>query len=124
VAEVKAGEIKHAMRFTMASTQQAYIHPATHAAGKADPSLPPMGLRLRLKASFDMSAFTGPTKVIFVAMQRYGVILADNGSDWYVSGDSDDDWTPMMGQLVNDFDKVYGSDFESVLTGPISTAGL
>jgi hypothetical protein len=125
VSEVMAGEVKHAMRFTMARTQQAYIHPASHAAGKVDATLPPMGLRLRLKASFDVSPFTGATKVILVALQRYGIILADNGSDWYVSGDSDDAWKPMMDQLVGDFDKVLGSDFEAVDTGqPISTAGL
>ena len=124
VAEVQAGEVRHAIRFTMSSTQQAYIHPATHAAGKADASLPPMGLRLRLKASFDVTPFTGATKVILVALQQYGIILADNGSDWYLSGDSDDAWSPLMDQLVGDFDKVHGSDFEAVETGPISTAGL
>jgi hypothetical protein len=124
VSEVQAGAVKHALRFTMNSTQQGYIHPATHAAGKADTTLPPMGLRLRLKASFDTSTFTGPTLVILTAMKQYGLILADNGSDWYISGDSDDAWTPMMDQLVSDFGKVLGSDFEAVETGAISTAGL
>ena len=124
VSEVNAGAVKHAMRFTMNSTQQGYIHPATHAAGKSDATLPPMGLRLRLKASFDTSPFTGPTLVILTAMKQYGLILADNGSDWYVSGDSDDGWTALMDQLVGAFDKVLGSDFEAVDTGPISTAGL
>ena len=124
VSEVQAGAVTHAMRFTMNSTQQAYIHPATHAAGKADATLPPMGLRLRLKASFDTSAFSGPTLVTLTAMKQYGLILADNGSDWYVSGDSDDAWTPMMDQLVSDFGKVTGGDFEAVETGPLSTAGL
>ena len=124
VSEVQAGVVAHAMRFTMNSTQQAYIHPATHAAGTADASLPPMGLRLRLKASFDTSPFTGPSLVILTAMKQYGLILADNGSDWYVSGDSDDAWAPLMDSLVSDFDKVLGSDFEAVDTGAISTAGL
>jgi hypothetical protein len=124
VSEVQAGAVNHAIRFTMASTQQAYIHPATHAAGKADATLPPMGLRLRLKATFDTAPFTGPTKVILVALQRYGVILADNGSNWYLSGDSDDAWSPLMDALVSDFGKVHGSDFEAVESGPISTAGL
>jgi len=124
VSEVQAGSINHAIRFTMNSTQQAYIHPATHAAGTKDATLPPMGLRLRLKASFDTSAFSGPTKVILVAMQQYGLILADNGSDWYFSGDSDDAWSPMMEKLVTDFGKVHGSDFEAVESGAISTAGL
>jgi hypothetical protein len=83
-----------------------------------------MGLRMRLKASFDTSPFSGPTLVILTAMKQYGLILADNGSDWYVSGDSDDAWTPLMDQLVSDFGKVSGSDFEAVETGSISTAGL
>jgi hypothetical protein len=124
VSEVTAGAVKHAMRFTMSKTQQGYIHPATHAAGSSDATLPPMGLRLRLKASFDTSPFTGPSLVILTAMKQYGLILADNGSDWYVSGDSDDAWSPLMDQLVSDFDKVTGGDFEAVDTGPISTAGL
>jgi hypothetical protein len=124
VSEVKAGVVAHAIRFTMSSTQQAYIHPATHAAGKMDATLPPMGLRLRLKASFDTSPFMGPTLVILTALKRYGLIVADNGSDWYFQGDSDDQWTPMMDQLVSDFGMVHGSDFEAVDTGPISTAGL
>jgi hypothetical protein len=124
VSEVQAGVVAHAMRFTMNSTQQAYIHPATHAAGTADATLPPMGLRLRLKASFDTSPFTGPSLVLLTAMKQYGLILADNGSDWYVSGDSSDAWTPLMDSLVSDFDKVLGSDFEAVDTGPISSAGL
>jgi hypothetical protein len=124
VSEVKAGIVAHAIRFTMNSTQQAYVHPATHAAGKADITLPPMGLRLRLKASFDTSPFMGPTLVILTALKQYGLILADNGSDWYFQGDSDDAWTPLMDQLLGDFSKVHGSDFEAVDTGPLSTAGL
>jgi hypothetical protein len=124
VSEVQAGTIAHALRFTMNNTQQAYIHPATHAAGQADPSLPPMGLRLRLKASFDTSSFSGASKVVLTAMKQYGLILADNGSDWYVSGDSDDAWGPLMDSLVSDLGKVLGSDFEAVDTGPISSASL
>ncbi|HZU82361.1 MAG TPA: hypothetical protein VE987_05575 [Polyangiaceae bacterium] len=124
VSEVQAGAIQHAMRFTMSHTQQAYIHPATHAAGTASASLPPMGLRLRLKASFDVSSFSGAAGVVVTAMQRYGLILADNGSDWYVSGDSDDRWAPLMDGLVSALGQVHGSDFEVVDTGPLSTAGL
>jgi hypothetical protein len=86
--------------------------------------LPPMGLRLRLKASFDLSGFAGPSLIVLTAMKQYGIILADNGSDWYITGDSDDAWTDLMDQLVGDFDKVLGSDFEVVETGPLSTAGL
>jgi hypothetical protein len=124
LAEVQAGSIQHALRFTVSKTQQGYIHPATHAAGQSDTSLPPMGLRMRLKASFDLSPFSGPAKVILVAMQQYGLILADNGSDWYVSGDSDDGWSSLMDSVVQALSQVHGSDFEAVETGPISTAGL
>jgi hypothetical protein len=118
VSEVEAGAIHHALRFTVHSTQQAYIHPATHAAGSANTSLPPMGLRLRLKASFDLSTFTGPSSVILTAMKQYGLILADNGSNWYVTGDSDDAWTPLMSAINQAFSQVHGSDFEAVNTGP------
>jgi hypothetical protein len=124
VAEVKAGAVNHAIRFTMNSTQQAYIHPAVHAAGDSNTAEPPMGLRLRLKASFDTSPFSGATLVVLTAMKQYGLMLADNGSDWYFGGDSNDDWTPLMDQLVGDFEMVHGSDFEAVYTGATSTAGL
>jgi hypothetical protein len=119
VAEVQAGVIQHALRFTVQNTQNAYIHPATHAAGKSNANLPPMGLRIRLKASFDMSAITGPARVILTAMQQYGMLLADNGSAWYVTGDSDDAWTPLMDAVNQAFGSVHGSDFEAVETGPI-----
>ncbi len=123
--EVMAGEITHAIRFTMANTQQGYIHPATHAASQStNPDLPPMGLRLRLKASYDTSSFSGPTLVVLTALKRYGIILADNGSDWYISGESNDGWTNYMDDLVSNLSKVQGSDFEVVNTGSISTAGL
>jgi hypothetical protein len=124
VAEVQAGAIHHALRFTVAHSQQGYIHPATHAAGTNNASLPPMGLRVRLKASFDLSSFSGPALVILTAMKQYGLILADNGSNWYVTGDSDDAWTPLMDGVATAFGQVHGSDFEAVDTGPISTAGL
>ncbi|HEY2518055.1 MAG TPA: hypothetical protein VGI39_44600 [Polyangiaceae bacterium] len=124
VSEVQAGAIHHAIRFTMAKSQQGYIHPATHAAGDNNASLPPMGLRLRLKASFDTSKLTGASLVVATAMKQYGLILADNGSNWYISGDSDDAWTPLMDGLLTGMGSIHGSDFEAVETGPISTAGL
>lgn len=124
VSEVQAGAIHHAIRFTMARSQQGYIHPATHAAGSNDANLPPMGLRLRLKASFDTSKMTGASLVIATAMKQYGLILADNGSNWYISGDSDDAWTPLMDDLLTGIGSIHGSDFEAVQTGEISTAGL
>jgi hypothetical protein len=116
--------ITHAIRFTMNTTQQAYIHPATHAAGNSGSSLPPMGLRLRLKASFDTSKYSGPSLVILTAMKKYGIILADNGSDWFITGESNDAWTPYFDQIHTDLGKVHGSDFEVVDTGSVSSAGL
>ncbi len=124
LSEVQAGAINHAIRFTMDKTQQGYIHPATHAAGSADTSLPPMGLRVRLTASFDTSSFTGPSLVVVTALKQYGALLADNGSNWYFSGDSDNGWTSLMDDLNSQLEKVKGSDFEVVQTGTISTAGL
>jgi hypothetical protein len=124
LSEVQSGAINHALRFTVSSTQQAYIHPATHAAGQANANLPPMGLRLRLKASFDLSSYSGPSLVILTAMRQYGLILADNGSNWYITGDSDDGWTNVMDAIATAFGTVHGSDFEAVDTGPLSTAGL
>jgi hypothetical protein len=115
--EIDKNEITHALRFTMASTRHAYIHPATHAAGDEDEALPPMGLRLRLKASVAESGFSGPSLTIVKAMKKYGVILADNGSDWYISGEQNDTWD--MGALNDQLGEIKGSDFEIVKTGPI-----
>jgi hypothetical protein len=119
--EVTSGEIKHAIRFTMNSTSQGFIHPATHQAGDANTALPPMGLRLRLKASYNVGNATGPALVILTAMKKYGIILADNGSDWYFTGDSDNGWEPHMDSIISAFGKIHGSDFEVVNTGPVLT---
>jgi hypothetical protein len=124
LSEVEAGAIHHAMRFTVANSQEGYIHPATHAAGSHDATLPPMGLRVRLKAGVDLSTFSGPARVILTAMKEYGMIVADNGSNWYVSGESNDAWGPVLDAVISAFAQVHGSDFEAVDTGPISTAGL
>ncbi len=121
--EVAAGEIRHAIRLTMNNTYQGYIHPATHAAGQSNASVPPMGLRLRLKASFDASAITGASLVVVTALKKYGVIVADNGSDWYISGEFNDGWDNYMDNLVSNLSKIHGSDFEVVDTGPVLTAG-
>ena len=122
--EVMAGAIHHAIRFTVSRSAKSYIHPATHAAGTSGTSLPPMGLRLRLKLTFDTTSYSGPTLVILTAMKRYGIILADNGSNWYISGESNEGWAPYMDDLVTNFRTVHGSDFEVVETGPVSTSGL
>lgn len=117
--EAEAGAINHAIRFTASQTQKAYIHPATHfASSSTDPNLPPMGLRLRLKADFDTSGYTGHAKVILEALKKYGMILADNGSDWYITGASDPRWDDDdLGQLKS----VPGSAFEVVYTGELHT---
>jgi len=118
--EIVKGEITHTIRFTMDASQNGYIHPATHAAGTADTSLPPMGLRVRLKASFNETGYSGPTLTIIKAMKKYGMILADNGSNWYISGQTEDGWAPDMDDLVTNLAKVKGSDFEIVKTGTIT----
>lgn len=91
--EVQAGEIDHAIRFTVACTTRRYVWPARHQAGVADRRCPPMGARFRLKAGFDLSGFGPNAQVVLRAMQRYGLIVADNGSDWYFQGTVDDGWT-------------------------------
>jgi len=91
--EVLSGEIRHALRFTVRRTQRAFVHPATHFASDAtDPSLPPMGLRVRLKTGYDISGFGGAARVILVALQKYGMFVADNGSDWFISGETNTSW--------------------------------
>ncbi len=87
-AEVKAGQIDHALRVTFNETQAGYIHPATHyASDSRAKDLPPMGLRIRMKASYDISGITGQAHVIAVAMKKYGMLVADNGSNWYFQGE-------------------------------------
>jgi hypothetical protein len=111
---VAAGAINHAIRFTAPQTRSAHIYPARHHAGAgSSASLPPMGLRLRLKATFDMSAYSQRMRVILVAMQRYGIILADNGSPWFFSGVSDPRWNDSE---LNQLKQLRGSDFEVVDT--------
>jgi hypothetical protein len=121
VEEVLAGEIRHALRFTMRETARGYIHPATHHAGRAGADLPPMGLRLRLRADYPVASAPAPAQVILRAMQTYGIILADNGSDWFVTGDSDDRWDPLMDDVIAGLRAVRGEDMEIVDTGPTIT---
>jgi hypothetical protein len=91
--EVAAGDVDHAIRVTAACTHDAFIWPARHAAGTKDRRCPPMGARFRLKASFDGSGFSPAARVVLRAMKRYGLIVADNGSDWYFQGTVDPRWT-------------------------------
>lgn len=115
--EVMAGEIHHALRFTVSSTQRAYIHPATHwASSDTDPSLPPMGLRFRLRADYDISAFTGMSRTILEALRSYGMIVADNGTSWFISGATDPRWDD---DDLNQLKTVPGAAFEVVTTGTI-----
>jgi hypothetical protein len=111
--EVAAGEIRHAIRFTAPQTQKAYIWPARHYASTlTGTNYPPMGQRFRLKASFDISPFSPEVQVILRALKKYGMILADNGSSWFISGAPDSRWNDDM--LVNELKLVKGSDFEAV----------
>jgi hypothetical protein len=115
--EVHAGPIRHALRFTVQRTQRAYVHPATHfASSDRDPRLPPMGLRVRLKAGFDVSPFRGDARVILDALKKYGMFLADNGGDWFISGETNTSWND--GDLEQ-LKSVPASAFEVVRLGEI-----
>ncbi len=110
--EVQAGVITHALRFTMSETQRKYIYPATHyASDLTDPNLPPMGLRVRLKASVDISGMPHDAQVVAQALKTYGMMLADNGADWYVSGAPDARWNDDVNSALKE---LRGSDFEVV----------
>jgi hypothetical protein len=111
--EVAAGEIAHALRFTVPRTRTEYVWPARHFASRSDdPALPPMGQRFRLKADVDISDFSADTQVILRALQTYGMILADNGSPWFVSGAPDDGWD--NDALNAELRQLKGTDFEAV----------
>ena len=112
-------EITHALRFTAQQTRRAYVSPARHfASSNTNPNLPPMGMRVRLKASFDISRFSPSMQVVLRALKRYGMILADNGSNWYISGVPDPRWND---DELNTLKGVKGSDFEVVQMGTIVT---
>ena len=113
--EVAAGEIAHALRFTAPQTHRSFVWPARHfASSLTGTQYPPMGLRLRLKAGFDVSTFPPPVQVILRALKKYGMILADNGSAWFISGAPDSRWDDDM--LVGELARVKGADFEAVDT--------
>jgi hypothetical protein len=110
--DVAAGSIDHALRFTAPHTRDAYLYPARHFAGEAaDRSLPPMGLRVRLKGSFDTRGFPPQARVVLAALKQYGMILADNGSPWYISGAPDPRWS---NDDLHSLGRLHGSDFEVV----------
>ncbi len=120
-------EVNHAIRLTVQNSQNSFIYPARHyASDKADADLPPMGLRLRMKASYDISRFSPPIQIICSAMKKHGLIVADNGSNWYISGAPDPRWNDdTLGQLKT----IPGSAFEVIVTvdakgNPIKPAGV
>jgi hypothetical protein len=117
--EVKAGAIHHALRFTVAETRSGYIFPATHSASDSNSkALPAMGLRLRLKAGYSLARFHGQSLVILKALKAYGMIVADNGSSWYITGASSPKWND---DDLDQLKTVPGSAFEAVNTGPVHT---
>jgi hypothetical protein len=110
--EVAAGHVDHALRFTVQRTRRAYVYPARHFASTlTDPNLPPMGLRLRLRSGFDTSSFPQQARVVLEALKRYGMMLADNGTSWYVSGAPDARWS---NDDLHTLGRVKGADFEVV----------
>jgi hypothetical protein len=110
--EVAAGAITHALRFTCPVTREAYVPPARHwASSRTSANLPPMGMRVRLKAGVDISTFPADVQVILTALQRYGMLLADNGGAFFVSGAPDPRWNDAD---INTMKRLHGSDFEVV----------
>ncbi len=110
------GEIRHALRFTVRRTRRAYIPPARHFASDSnDPNLPPMGMRVRLKAAYDISGFPKRVQVILRALKTYGMICADNGSDWFISGTHDRRWS---NEELAALRRVKGRDLEVVRMAP------
>jgi hypothetical protein len=116
---VEVGEIRHALRFTCPRTRRAYLAPARHwASSDTDPALPPMGMRVRLKAAVDEAAFPAYVRPIVRSLKRYGMLLADNGSPFYISGAPDPRWND---ELLASLGQLRGSDFEVIRMGALTT---
>lgn len=112
-------EINHALRFTIVHSRRGYVFPARHFASNSnDPNLPPMGMRVRLKADYDISSFPAGDQVILKALKKYGMIVADNGGNWFVSGAPDPRWND---DALNALKRVKGHDFEVVKMGEMVT---
>lgn len=110
--EVAAGEVRHALRFTAPRTRAAHVWPARHdASDLTGEGYPPMGQRFRLRADFDASGFSSEARVIVAALKRYGIVLADNGSAWFLSGAPDERWDD---DALRDLRGIRGADFEAV----------
>jgi len=117
--EVAAGQISHALRFTLQNSQAAFIPPASHwAANSSNSNAAPMGMRLRLKASFDVSGFSAANQAILNALKKYGMIMADNGSNMYISGAPDDRWD---NSDLHNLGQVTAADFEVIQMTPLYT---
>jgi hypothetical protein len=115
--DASTGHIDHALRFTVQRTRNTFIYPARHqASSSSDPSLPPMGLRVRLKASVDISKLPRQARIVAQAMKTYGMIVADNGSNWYVSGAPSPKWS---NDQLHALGALHGSDFEVVDTSKL-----
>jgi hypothetical protein len=115
--EVAAGSIDHALRFTVRRSRRAFVYPARHfASDSTSPSLPPMGLRLRLRGGYPIADFPPQARVVLRALKRYGMIVADNGSSWYVSGAPDPGWD---NDQLHTLSRVKGSDFRAVDTSTL-----
>jgi hypothetical protein len=115
---IDKGEIKHALRFTVVQSQKGYVFPARHfASSSTDPARPPMGLRVRLKASVDISKAGPQARVVLTALKKYGMFVADNGSNWFITGAPDPRWDDDDLRTMAQF---HGSDFEAVAHGPIT----
>jgi len=117
--EVKAGAIDHPLRVTFQATYRGFITPARHDAGSSDSNLPPMGARFRLKASFDVSRFNRVSKIILTAMKKYGMFVADNGSNWYFQGQGGKEAACWNDNELDQLKSVSGRNFEVVQTGAI-----
>ncbi|HEY3542776.1 MAG TPA: hypothetical protein VGK79_09545 [Gaiellaceae bacterium] len=115
--EVARGRIDHALRFTVQRTRRQYVYPARHYASSSDdPSLPPMGLRVRLKASVDLSGFPRQARIVLQALKTYGMIVADNGSSWFISGAPNPKWN---NDDLHTLGRITGADFEVVDTSSL-----
>ena len=116
-SEVAQGHIDHALRFTVERTRRAYVYPARHyASDLTDPNLPPMGLRLRLRAAYPIAGFPPQARVLLKALKTYGMIVADNGTSWYITGEPSPRWS---NDDLHTIGRVPGSAFEVVNTSSL-----
>ena len=116
---VERGEISHALRFTVQRSRRAYVYPARHyASSNSSSALPPMGMRVRLKGAFNTAGFPAEVRVILEALKRYGMFVADNGSNWFISGAPDARWND---DALSTIRQVKGGDFEVVKMSGVVT---